>query len=105
MALDNPGQGNGPPAHPGQGNGARPPVLREKPVTLEDHLSRAYAARYKLEGIDSETEAAVAGMLKGSGIPKGQLQAARDRCFAVQERCIVSRMQREFLDRVIAELP
>lgn len=96
---------------------AREVPQRAPPVTLDDHLARAYAARFRLEGSDSEDMALVVRRLS-TGLPDDQnrrppkapftraaLIAERDRLARVEDRCTVSRTHREVLDLAIAEMP
>lgn len=84
---------------------AREPLNRAPPVTLEDHLSRFYAARFRLDGSDSENPDDCAQRLATSGIPKAQLVAHRDTLAQVADRCIVSKTHRELIDAALALMP
>jgi hypothetical protein len=90
---------------PPTGKGARPPVVRAAPATLEDHMSRAYAARFQLDGADSEQFSDVVQRLAQAGIPKPRLQAERDRLAAVEARCVVSLTQRQTIDAALEQMP
>ncbi len=86
------------------GNGARVALVRAEPKTLEDHLSRGYAARFKLDGSDSEPVDDVVKRLRGSKtISRAAMQAMRDRLVQVQDRCVVSLVHREMLDQVLSD--
>lgn len=91
-----------PDATPG---GARMAKNRAEPVTLEDHLNRGYAARFMLDGSDSEDRGQVTGRLRASGIPRAALVAKRDQLRAVESRCQVSLVQRELLDEALEGMP
>lgn len=68
------------------------------PMELTDFIRADYARRYGLAGapVDDPVTACAAAV----DLPT--IVAERDRCRAVEARCIVSRAAREFLDRVIA---
>lgn len=83
----------------------RPPLNRAPPVTLEDHLSRAYAARFRLDGSDSENPDVCAQRLAAAGIPKAQLTAQRNELRLVEGRCTVSKTHREVIDAALALMP
>lgn len=71
------------------------------PVTIEDHLSAAYAARFRLAGWGSEDMADVITRFRGAGFTRPALEAARDRLLPVEGRCAVSRAHRSILDEVL----
>lgn len=87
------------------GMNGRPHHQRVPPVTIEDHLSRAYAARFRLEGSESEDWPAVVIRLANAGFTKPALQSRREALAPIECRCVVSLTQREALDAALALMP
>lgn len=67
-------------------------------MTLNDYLAAAYSYACKLDDVTVDPAAACAA----AGFPMAEIQARRDAMARVERRCIVSKIGREFLDRVIA---
>ena len=84
--------------------GAKPPVVRAEPKTLEEHLARGYAARFALEGADSEKLPDCHTRLAKSGLPRGKLEAEAARLRAVSVRCTVSLCNAELIEAALAEM-
>ena len=83
----------------------REPLNRAPPTTIEDHLSRAYAAQFRLDGSDSESPDTCVQRLASAGFPKAQLIVRRSELAAVEDRCIVSKTHREVIDAALALMP
>lgn len=82
----------------------RAPIVRAEPKTIEDHLSRAYAARYRLDGNESEDWTVVIKRLAKSGISRAAVQTMRDQKAAVGLRCVVSQVQADALTDALNEM-
>ena len=89
----------------GESGHARAPAPRAAPQTLEDHLARGYAARFQLDGSQSEAVELVVIRLANAGFPRPKLEAERLRLAAVEARCIVSRTGREILELALSVMP
>jgi hypothetical protein len=83
----------------------RTPIVRARPVTIEDHLSRAYAARYRLDGAESEDWGHVCHRLAQSGFTRPGIEKRRDELRAVSLRCVVSATHADALDEALAGMP
>lgn len=71
-------------------------------TTLTDYLNQAYSYAHKLSDappVDPVEACAAAGFVKAD------VQAVRDALFVVENRDVVSRTQRTFLDRVLSAMP
>ena len=68
-------------------------------------LTLAYPARHRINGDDSPTWDDAIATIAGAGIPRADIEAKRDALALVQDRCVVSRTQRELLDAVLPLIP
>jgi hypothetical protein len=77
--------------------------VTEPAFDLEAVLGAAYAVAV---GVSIEPEAALVDALRaeilGGGVTVAAIEARRDALRAVEARCIVSKLQAAFLDRVLA---
>jgi hypothetical protein len=69
-------------------------------MNIDQFLAAGYGWRYRLEGIAENPAPAMAA----AGIPRADIEARRGQLAAVELRCSVSRVHREFLDEVLALL-
>lgn len=83
----------------------RPPIVRAAPETIEDHLSMAYAARYRLEGSESEDWGLVVKRLAKAGYTREKLKALHAEKAAVSLRCVVSQVHADALAEAMEDLP
>ena len=70
--------------------------------SLTDLLSAAYAARL---GLGPETDTSVLARTARDSFDDATLAAKRDAFRSVADRCVVSRLGAEFLDRVLSLTP
>ena len=72
---------------------------------LPTALGDAYAARMQLNGNGAPTWADAVAALVNSGVPLADMTTIRDNLRTVEDRCIVSKVQRQALDEAIARMP
>lgn len=70
---------------------------------LSELLSLAYGQAMHLAGSAEISRPAL--LEEARALPRADLEAARDRLLAVEQRCVVSRTQRGFLDEALAGAP